>query len=182
MISASLVLLHYLAIAPGPTFIVGAGSRLAITLLQPLPVKFARKALVKFGRQNMHDSEGPLPHYTLAFQPGSYLHFKQVSLQYVCVARASSTLTVVYVVLAQEYNSEWWIGRVVGPDPGLGFLPRLVCQARLWCWSYPHDLPFLPSSEARLRATITDDVTEKGFGDKVQQYYVYIYVLRCQST
>lgn len=69
------------------------------------PVQFACCALVSFHG----DAEDvPLPRYSTSFQQGDYIHFKQ------------------------QYNDDWWIGRVVGHNPmtvsGMGFIPS---EARL---------------------------------------------------
>ena len=84
-------------------------------------------ALVKFsGLDEEAAMSCPAAGFVLAFRQGDFLHIKQVRSFCITLFEAllfTEMLTVLRTV-CQEYNKDWLIGRVVGPDTSLGFIPR----------------------------------------------------------
>ena len=77
-------------------------------------MQYSLKAMVNFGGTDEEAAiRCPAPGFVLSFNNGDYLHIKQ------------------------DYTVDWLIGRVVGSDTGLGFLPRyyhLVLQMLQIVW------------------------------------------------
>ena len=82
-------------------------------------------ALVKFcGLDEEAAMSCPAAGFVLAFRQGDFLHIKQVCFFPLPIRGLAVYGNCTHIVLCQEYNEDWLIGRVVGPDTSLGFIPR----------------------------------------------------------
>lgn len=66
--------------------------------------------------------EPPLIKYTAPLKKRDFIHFKTVSSLSMIVA--THTCTHKSHTHTQKYNRDWWIGRVVGRDTRMTFVPR----------------------------------------------------------